>query len=82
MGQTGVAVSIPAPSIFVGANRATATAVPAADSSVTISPASYGCAASGGAASTSPGPTAACILGTSPVTGTTGTTIGLVDHLQ
>ncbi len=75
VGQTGVAVSIPAPSIFVGATRATATAVPAVDSSVTISPASYGCAASGGAASTSPGPVAACILGTSPVTGTTGTTI-------
>ena len=74
VGQTGVAVSIPAPSIFVGATRATATAVPAADSSVTISPASYGCAASGGAATTSPGPTAACILGTSPVTGTSGTT--------
>ena len=72
VGQSGSAVAIPAPTVWVGATRASAVAAPT--SSVKITPASYGCAASGGAATTNPGPVATCILGTSPVTGSTGTT--------
>ncbi len=70
-GAGGVATAIPAPTVFMGATRA--SAVPVTNSTVAITPASYNCGTSGGAALSPPGPVATCILGASPVTNSSGT---------
>ena len=70
-GATGVATAIPAPAIFMGSTRASAVAV--TNSTVAITPATYNCGTSGGAALSPPGPVATCVLGTAPVTNSTGT---------
>ena len=70
-GPTGSATAIPAPTVFMGATRASAVAV--TNSTVAITPASYNCGTSGGAALSPPGPVATCILGTAPITNSSGT---------
>ena len=70
-GADGAATAIPAPTVFMGATRA--SAVPVTNSTVAITPASYNCGTSGGAALSPPGPVATCILGASPVTNSSGT---------
>ena len=68
-GTDGVATAIPAPTVFMGATRA--SAVPVTNSTVAITPNSYNCGTSGGAALSPPGPVATCILGAAPVTNST-----------
>ena len=70
-GADGTATAIPAPTVFIGATRASAVAV--TNSTVAITPASYNCGTSGGSALSPPGPVATCILGAAPVTNSTGT---------
>ena len=70
-GADGTATAIPAPTVFIGATRA--SAVPVTNSTVAITPASYNCGTSGGSALSPPGPVATCILGAAPVTNSTGT---------
>ena len=70
-GADGVATAIPAPTVFMGATRASAVAV--TNSTVAITPASYNCGTSGGSALSPPGPVATCILGAAPVTNSSGT---------
>ena len=77
-GADGTATAIPAPTVFMGATRA--SAVPVTNSTVAITPASYNCGTSGGSALGPPGPVATCILGAAPVTNSTGTvTSGSID---
>ncbi len=63
---TGAATVIPAPTVWVGATRGTAVE---AVSNVDVTPATYDCGASGGAADTTPGPTANCTLGQGTING-------------
>ncbi len=70
-GAGGKATAIPAPTVFMGATRA--SVVPVTNSTVAITPASYNCGSSGGAALSPPGPVATCILGAAPITNSSGT---------
>ena len=70
-GANGSATAIPAPTVLMGTTRASAVAV--TNSTVAITPANYNCGTSGGSALSPPGPVATCILGTAPVTNSSGT---------
>ena len=69
IGPTGSAVAIPAPAVWVGSTRASAVEASPATNTIAITPASYACGSSGGANTTSPGPTANCTLGQGTISG-------------
>ena len=63
------AIAIPAPTVWVGTTRASAVEASTATDTIAITPATYACGTSGGANTTSPGPTANCTLGQGTITG-------------
>ena len=67
IGPTGTATAVPAPTVWVGPTRS--TAVEASTSTIAITPATYACGSSGGAAFRSPGPVANCTLGQGTISG-------------
>ena len=63
------AVAIPAPTVWVGTTRANAVEASPATNTITVTPAGYACGTSGGANTTSPGPTANCTLSQGTMSG-------------
>ena len=63
------ATAVPAPTVWVGTTRASAVEASTATDTIAITPAAYACGSSGGANTTSPGPTANCTLTQGTISG-------------
>ena len=63
------ATAVPAPTVWVGSTRASAVEASTTTDTIAITPAAYACGSSGGANTTSPGPTANCTLSQGTISG-------------